>query len=57
MMIPHILFTASWAMLLNPTNGILNRLLMDVFGLSNTVFNIYSLHRRWWPWPPWWDTN
>ncbi|MGD9973697.1 MAG: ABC transporter permease [Desulfatirhabdiaceae bacterium] len=43
MMIPHILFTASWAMLLNPTNGILNRLLMDVFGLSNHVFNIYSL--------------
>lgn len=43
MMIPHILFAASWVLLLNPTNGILNRLLMEVFGLQKSLFNIYSL--------------
>ena len=43
MMIPHILFTASWAMLLNPNNGILNRLLMEIFNLKDSIFNIYSL--------------
>jgi iron(III) transport system permease protein len=43
MMIPHILFTASWAMLLNPNNGILNRLLMEILGLNSSVFNVYTL--------------
>lgn len=43
MMIPHILFAASWVLLLNPSNGILNRLLMEVFGLQSSLFNIYSL--------------
>ena len=43
MMIPHILFTASWAMLLNPNNGMLNRLLMEIFGLKTSVFNIYTI--------------
>ncbi len=43
MMIPHILFAASWVLLLNPSNGILNRLLMEVFGLETSLFNIYSL--------------
>ncbi len=43
MMIPHILFAVSWALLLNPSNGILNRLLMDVFQLSSAPFNVYSL--------------
>ncbi len=43
MMIPHILFTASWAMLLNPNNGMLNRLLMEIFGLKTSLFNIYSI--------------
>jgi iron(III) transport system permease protein len=43
MMIPHILFTASWVLLLNPSNGILNRLLIDLFGLRNSPFNIYSV--------------
>jgi len=42
-MIPHILFCVSWALLLNPSNGILNRLLMDVFGLESALFNIYTL--------------
>ncbi len=43
MMIPHILFCVSWALLLNPSNGILNKLFMDLFGLENAPFNIYSL--------------
>jgi len=43
MMIPHILFSVSWVLLLNPSNGILNRLLMQIFGLDGALFNIYSL--------------
>jgi len=43
MMIPHILFAVSWVLLLNPSNGILNRLLTDLFGLKSALFNIYSL--------------
>jgi iron(III) transport system permease protein len=43
MMIPHILFAVSWVLLLNPSNGILNRLLMDVFQLKSAPFNVYSL--------------
>lgn len=43
MMIPHILFAASWVLLLNPSNGILNRLLMEILGLQSSPFNIYSL--------------
>jgi len=43
MMIPHILFAASWVLLLNPSNGILNRLLIEIFGLQSSPFNIYSL--------------
>ncbi len=33
MMIPHILFSVSWVLLLNPSNGILNRMFMDLLGL------------------------
>ena len=43
MMIPHILFCVSWALLLNPSNGILNKLFMELFGLQSAPFNIYSL--------------
>ena len=43
MMIPHVLFSISWVMLLNPTNGILNLLIMQVFGLQSSLFNIYTL--------------
>ena len=43
MMIPHILFAVSWVLLLNPSNGILNRLFMELFGLDRAPFNIYSL--------------
>jgi len=43
MMIPHVLFSVSWALLLNPTNGILNLVINNLFGLENSIFNIYSL--------------
>jgi iron(III) transport system permease protein len=43
MMIPHILFAVSWLLLLNPSNGILNLFLRQVFGLDRSPFNIYSL--------------
>jgi len=43
MMIPHLLFSVSWALLLNPSNGLLNLGLMEVFGLDNAPFNIYSM--------------
>ena len=43
MMIPHLLFSVSWALLLNPSNGLLNVLLQDLFNLQDAPFNIYSL--------------
>ena len=43
MMIPHLLFAVSWALLLNPSNGLLNLGLMEVFGLDNAPLNIYSM--------------
>jgi iron(III) transport system permease protein len=43
MMIPHILFAVSWSLLLNPSNGMLNLLLKELFGLAASPFNIYTL--------------
>ena len=43
MMIPHLLFAVSWALLLNPSNGMMNIAFMNIFGLENAPFNIYSL--------------
>jgi len=43
MMIPHLLFSVSWALLLNPSNGLINTFLMNVLSLENAPFNIYSL--------------
>jgi len=43
MMIPHILFAVSWAILLNPSNGLINLLLKQILNLQNSPFNIYSL--------------
>ncbi len=42
MMIPHILFCVSWALLLNPSNGLFNLLLREL-GLSGAAVNIYSM--------------
>lgn len=41
MMVPHLAFGTSWALLLNPTNGVINVFLRDTLGLG--ILNIYSL--------------
>jgi len=43
MMIPHILFSVSWALLLNPSNGLINLVLKEAFFLDRAPLNIYSL--------------
>jgi iron(III) transport system permease protein len=43
MMIPHILFSVSWVLLLNPSNGMINLLLQEIFFLEGSPFNIYTL--------------
>jgi iron(III) transport system permease protein len=41
--LPGVLVTFSWIVLLSPQIGILNRLLMAGFGLEQAPFNIYSM--------------
>jgi len=43
MMIPHILFAASWALLLNPSNGLINIFLKQFLGFAEAPLNIYTL--------------
>jgi iron(III) transport system permease protein len=43
MMIPHILFAVSWALLLNPSNGLINLALRQLFQIEGSWFNIYTL--------------
>jgi iron(III) transport system permease protein len=43
MMIPHILFSVSWVLLLNPSNGLINLFLREILNLQNSPFNIYTL--------------
>jgi iron(III) transport system permease protein len=43
MMIPHILFSVSWVLLLNPSNGLINLFLREILKLQNSPFNIYTL--------------
>lgn len=43
MMIPHILFSVSWVLLLNPSNGMINLFLQEIFSLESSPFNIYTL--------------
>ena len=43
MMIPHILFSVSWVLLLNPSNGLINLLLREILHLKASPFNIYTL--------------
>ena len=43
MMIPHILFSVSWVLLLNPSNGLINLFLRTIPGFENVAINIYSL--------------
>ncbi|MGZ5152921.1 MAG: hypothetical protein ACXWI6_22910 [Burkholderiales bacterium] len=54
MMIPHLLFSVSWALLLDPSNGMMNIVLKNALFLEAAPFNIYSLpgmilvEGRWW---------
>ena len=43
LVIPGFLQAMGWALMLSPNIGILNRLLMETFGLEEAPFNIYSL--------------
>lgn len=43
MMIPHVLFSVSWALLANPSNGLMNLALMQALGLAQGPLNIYSM--------------
>lgn len=43
MMIPHVLFSVSWALLLNPSNGILNLAVGQLLNLENMPFNVYTI--------------
>ncbi len=43
MMIPHILFSVSWVLLLNPSNGLINLFLRQIPGFEDVAINIYSL--------------
>lgn len=43
MMVPHILFAVSWVLLLNPSNGMLNLLLRELFGSEGLTLSIYTL--------------
>jgi iron(III) transport system permease protein len=40
---PPVMLAVSWTVLLSPRTGLINRFLMEVFGLSQAPFNIYSL--------------
>ncbi|HSE86129.1 MAG TPA: iron ABC transporter permease [Candidatus Binatia bacterium] len=41
--LPPILVSISWVMLLNPSNGLINGLFVKLFGLQKGPFNIYSM--------------
>src|SRR5262249_25390285 len=41
--LPPILVSISWVMLLNPSNGLINGLFVKVLGLAKGPFNIYSM--------------
>jgi iron(III) transport system permease protein len=41
--IPGILTTIAWVLLLSPTIGLINRFLIEILGVSHAPFNIYSM--------------
>ncbi|MGE5215397.1 MAG: ABC transporter permease, partial [Chloroflexota bacterium] len=41
--LPPILVSISWVMLLNPSNGLINASIVKLFGVEQGPFNIYSL--------------
>lgn len=40
---PPVMLAVAWTVLLSPRTGLINRFLMDLFGLDNAPFNIYSM--------------
>ena len=40
---PPVMLAVSWTVLLSPRTGLINRVLMDVFGLADAPFNVYSI--------------
>jgi len=40
---PPVMLAVSWTILLSPRTGLVNRFLMEVFGLSSAPLNIYSM--------------
>ena len=40
---PPVMLAVAWTVLLSPRTGLVNRFLMQVFGLESAPFNIYSL--------------
>ena len=43
MMVPHILFAVSWVLLLNPSNGMINLFIRQIFGIEGAALNIYTM--------------
>jgi iron(III) transport system permease protein len=40
---PPVMLAVAWTVLLSPRTGLINRFLMDIFGLAEAPLNIYSL--------------
>ncbi len=40
---PPVMLAVSWTVLLSPRTGLINRLLMEVFGLESAPLNVYSI--------------
>ena len=40
---PPVMLAVAWTVLLSPRTGLINRFLMDIFGLAEAPFDIYSL--------------
>lgn len=40
---PPVMLAVSWTVLLSPRTGLINRVLMDVFGLADAPLNVYSI--------------
>ncbi len=40
---PPVMLAVSWTVLLSPRTGLINRALMELFGLAEAPFNIYSI--------------
>jgi iron(III) transport system permease protein len=43
LILPGVLGSIAWGFLLSPRTGLINKVLMNVFGLSSAPFNLYSM--------------